>query len=91
MKITSIKTKKIESSDNSRLLGVASIIFDNEFIVTDIKIIRGENRIFLAMPSAKMPDGTYRDLVYPINNECRQKIETEVLREFDKYLDSLNS
>lgn len=84
MKITSVKVKKFEEEEKSRLLGVATAVIDNEFIVTDIKIIKGDNRLFLAMPSEKMPDGTYKDVAHPLNTECRQKFETAVLNEFNK-------
>ncbi len=84
MKITSVKVKKFEESEKSHLLGVATAVIDNEFIITDIKIIKGINRVFLAMPSEKMPDGTFRDIVHPLNTECRQKLETTIINEFNK-------
>ena len=84
MKLTSIKVKKFEEDEKSRLLGVATAVIDNEFIITDIKIIRGDNRLFLAMPSEKMPDGTYKDVVHPLNTECRQKFESAILKEYTK-------
>lgn len=84
MEITSVKVKKIEEENNTRLVGVATAVLDKEFIVTDIKIIKGDDRLFLAMPSQKMPDGTYKDLAHPLNMECRKKFESVILNEFNK-------
>ncbi len=81
MKITSVKVKKLEI-ENKRLLGSASIVIDNEFIITGIKIIRGDNRLFVAMPSEKMPDNTFKDVAHPLNMECRQKLENAILKEY---------
>lgn len=83
MKITSIKIKKINEK-NSRLVGVASVVIDKEFIIKDIKVIMGDNRLFLAMPSQKMPDGSYADIAHPLNTECRRKFEDIILSEYDK-------
>ena len=82
MKITSVKVKKIEEK-NSRLVGVASAIIDNVFIVNDIKIINKEDRLFLAMPSQKMPDGSFKDLAHPLNADCRKLFEDAILSEYD--------
>ena len=84
MKITSVKVKKLEEKENTRLLGSASAVIDNEFIVTGMKIIKGNNRLFVAMPSEKMPDNTYKDVVHPLNTECRQKFEDAILNEYHK-------
>lgn len=82
MKITSIKVKKIEE-DNSRLVGVATAVIDKVFIINDIKIIKGDDRLFLAMPSQKMPDGSYKDIAHPLNSDCRKLFEDAILKEYD--------
>lgn len=84
MKITSVKVKKLEAKENSRLIGSATITIDNEFAINGIKIIKGDNRIFVAMPSEKMPDNSFRDMAHPINMECRKKLEAAILNEFNK-------
>ena len=81
--ITSVKVKKI-NEENSRLVGAASVVVDKEFIIKDIKIIKGDDRLFLAMPSQKMPDGSYADIAHPLNVECRKKFEDIILAEYDK-------
>lgn len=82
MKITSVKVKKIEE-ENSRLVGVATAVIDKVFIINDIKIIKGDDKLFLAMPSAKMPDGSYKDIAHPLNPDCRKLFEDIILKEFE--------
>lgn len=82
MKITSVKVKKIEEK-NSRLVGVATAVIDKVFIVEDIKIIKGDDRLFLAMPSQKMPDGSYKDIAHPLNADCRKLFEDAILNEYE--------
>ena len=82
MKITSVKVKKIEEK-NSRLVGVATAVIDKVFIVEDIKIIKGDERLFLAMPSQKMPDGSYKDIAHPLNADCRKLFEDAILTEYE--------
>ncbi len=81
-----IKDIKIFPVNEKRVKAYASIVFDDCFIIRDLKIIHGENKLFVAMPSKKMKDGSYRDTVHPLNNETRQKIEANVLEAYEKEL-----
>ncbi len=81
MEITDIKIFPV---NEKRIKAYASIVFDDCFIIRDLKIINGDNKLFVAMPSKKMKDGTYRDTVHPLNNETRQKIESNVLQAYEK-------
>lgn len=65
MQVTDVKIRKI--SGESRLRGVASITFDNSFVVNDIRVIEGARGIFIAMPSRKTTKGTFRDIAHPVN------------------------
>ncbi len=65
---------------------IVSVTFDDEFVVHDIKIIEGNNGLFIAMPSRKMPDGEFRDIAHPINSETRSKIQESILAEYEKAL-----
>lgn len=84
MRITDVRVRKI--TKEGRLKGVASITLDDEFVVHDIKVIDGDKGMFVAMPSKKMLDGEYRDIVHPINAESRQKIQTVILNKFEELL-----
>lgn len=65
---------------------IVSVTFDDEFVVHDIKIIDGQNGLFVAMPSRKMADGEFRDIAHPINAETRQKIQEAIFEEYEKSL-----
>ena len=73
MKVTSVKVKKIEK-ENSRMKGIAEILLDDMIAIHDIRIISGDNGLFVAMPSRKTPTGDYRDIVHPISQEARDII-----------------
>ena len=82
MNITDIRLRKV--GDESKLRAVASITFDDEFVVHDIKIIEGQNGMFIAMPSKKSADGEYRDIAHPINSDMRGVLQTQILEAYDK-------
>ncbi len=81
MDITDIRIFPVE---DKRVKAYASIVFDNCFIVRDLKVINGENKLFVAMPSKKMKDGSYRDTVHPLNSSTRQMIESSVIEAYKK-------
>jgi stage V sporulation protein G len=65
--------------DEDKLKAYATITFDNSFIVRDLKVISGNKGFFIAMPSKKRKDGTFRDVAHPLNSETRKMIEDAVL------------
>ena len=83
MKVTSVNGKKIEK-ENSRMKGIASILLDDIIAIHDIRIISGDNGLFVAMPSRKTAAGDYRDIVHPISPEGREMIEKAILAEYNK-------
>jgi stage V sporulation protein G len=89
MKITSVNVRRIEK-ENSRMKGIASILLDDSFAVHDIRIIEGDNGLFIAMPSRKTATGGYRDIAHPINPEVRQMFETAILTEYEKQDENSN-
>ncbi len=83
MKVTTVNVKKIEK-ENSRMKGIASILLDDIIAIHDIRIISGDNGLFVAMPSRKTATGDYRDIVHPISQEGREMIESAILAEYNK-------
>ena len=83
MKITDARVRMV-SKDDAKLKAVASVTFDECFVVHDIKIISGKDGLFIAMPSRKTPEGEYKDIVHPINTETRELIRTAILEEYEK-------
>ena len=82
MKITSVNVRKI-NKDSSRMKGIASILLDDSFAVHDIRIIEGDNGLFIAMPSRKTATGGYRDIAHPINTETRAMFEKTILDAYE--------
>jgi stage V sporulation protein G len=79
MEITGVKIYPVSEK---KVKAYASIVFDESFIVRDLKIIDGDGKLFVAMPSKKMKDGSYRDTAHPLNSEMRGMIESKVLQAF---------
>lgn len=81
MEITEVNIRLVSGD---KLQGVASITIENEFVVHDLRIIDGQKGLFVAMPSRKLPNGEYKDVAHPINNEFREVLQKKVLEEFEK-------
>lgn len=88
MEITEIKVFPV---DEKRVKAYTSVVFDACFIVRDIKVIQGDHKLFVAMPSKRMKDGSYRDTVHPLNNDMRHKVEMSVLEAYEKTLNKKKS
>lgn len=84
MEITDIRIKKV--SADSKMKAVVSVTFDNSFVVHDIKIIEGQDKLFTAMPSRKTPEGEYKDIAHPINSEMRTGLEKQILTQYEREL-----
>ncbi len=82
MKITEVKV--YPAKDNGRLKAYATIVFDNDFIVRDLKVIEGNKGLFVSMPSRRRKDGSFRDIVHPLNSETRSSIEKQIIEEYDR-------
>lgn len=83
MKITSVNVRKIEK-EGSRMKGIASVVLDDSFAIHDIRIIEGDNGLFIAMPSRKTATGGYRDIAHPITQEVRQLFEETIITAYEK-------
>jgi len=80
LQITDIRVKKI--STEGKMKAVVSVTFDDAFVVHDIKVIEGQDKLFTAMPSRKTPENEFKDIAHPINSEMRELLEKAIL---DKY------
>jgi len=81
MEITEVKVFPAKET-GSRLKAYATVVFDNCFIIRDLKIIEGDKGLFVSMPSRRRKDGTFRDIVHPLNSETRKKIEDSIVAEY---------
>ena len=84
MEITDVRVRKV--AKEGKMKAVVSITIDEEFVVHDIKVIEGDQGLFIAMPSRKSADGEYRDIAHPINSQTRERIQQMIL---EKYEDAL--
>ena len=80
MVISDIKIRKF--FDDGPMKAVVSVTFDNALAVHDIKVINAKDKYFIVMPSRKNPDGTFRDIVHPINAEFRSELEGAVIKAY---------
>ena len=86
MKISDVRIRLVNKDDN-KLKGIASITIEDCFVVHDIKVILGNDGLFIAMPSRKTNDGEYKDIAHPLNTETRELIKNAILT---AYNDELN-
>lgn len=84
MTITEVKV--YPAKESGRLKAYATVVFDNCFIVRDLKIIEGHKGFFVSMPSRRRNDGTFRDIVHPLNSDTRKLIEEGVIGEYKRVL-----
>lgn len=89
MQITDVRVRKI--ANEGKMKAIVSVTFDNEFVVHDIKVIDGQNGLFIAMPSRKTPDGDFKDIAHPINTETREMIQKAILSEYEKVKNSTDA
>ncbi|WP_461207209.1 septation regulator SpoVG [Clostridium sp. DL1XJH146] len=89
MQITDVRIRKISSE--GKMKAIVSVTFDNEFVVHDIKVIEGQNGLFIAMPSRKTPAGEFKDIAHPINTDTRQKIQEAILMEYEDAKNDLDT
>ncbi len=86
MNISDIRIRKV--LQDGRLKAVVSMTVDNAIAVHDIKIVQGDERVFVAMPSRRDESGMFRDIIHPISPEARGEIEARILSAYDSYVSS---
>lgn len=89
MTITDIKIRKI--MPDGRLRAIISITIDGMLAIHDIKVVQGDARLFVAMPSRKDENNNYRDIVHPISPEARQAIESQILDAYTRYIEMMQA
>lgn len=81
MNITDVRVRKVDKE--GKMKAVVSVTIDDEFVVHDIKVIEGENGLFIAMPSRRSADGQYRDIAHPINSATRAFMQDLILERYE--------
>jgi stage V sporulation protein G len=85
MEITDIRVKKISS--DGKMKAVVSVTFDDAFVVHDIKVIEGQDKLFTAMPSRKTPENEFKDIAHPINSQMREVLEKAIIDKYNEIAD----
>ncbi len=84
MRITDVRIRKINTE--GRMKAIVSITLDDEFVIHDVRVVDGNNGLFVAMPSRKTPEGEFRDIAHPINSQTRERLQTAVLEAYERQL-----
>ena len=84
MEISDIKIRK--TMHEGRLRAVVSITIDNAFAIHDIKLVQGDERLFVAMPSRREENGVFRDIIHPISAAVRDIMEKKILDAYNEYI-----
>jgi stage V sporulation protein G len=80
MQITDVRVRKV--FEEGPMKAIVSVTFDNELALHDVKVINARDKFFVVMPSRKNPDGTFRDIVHPINAASRNMLENAVINAY---------
>ncbi|MFH0898606.1 MAG: septation regulator SpoVG [bacterium] len=83
MEITEVK---VYPANEGKLKGYATMVFDSCFIVRDMKIIKSDKGLFVSMPSRRKKDGSFKDIVHPLDAETRKKVEESVIKEYKRVI-----
>ena len=81
MNITDVRIRKVET--DNRMKAIASITLDDCFVIHDLRVIQGDEHLFVAMPSRKTSTGEFKDIAHPINHETRQELEQFVIKAYE--------
>jgi len=81
MEITDIRIRKMNSE--GKMKAVVSVTFDEALVIHDIKVIEGQDKVFIAMPSRKTPDGEFKDIAHPINAQMREKLQSAIIAAYE--------
>ena len=81
LNITDIRITKVDGDD--KLKAFAALVIDDCFLVGDLRVVEGEDGYFVAMPSRRKRDGSFKDIAYPLNNNLREQLEEKVLLAYE--------
>jgi len=77
MNVTDVRVRKVLAE--GKMKAIVSVTLDDMFVIHDVKVVEGQNGLFVAMPSRKTPSGEFRDIAHPINSSAREIIQSAVL------------
>lgn len=84
MNITDVRVRKLLTE--GKMKAIVSVTLDDAFVIHDVKVVDGQNGLFVAMPSRKTPNGEFRDIAHPISQEARDILQQKVLEKYEETL-----
>jgi len=84
LNVTDVRIRKILSE--GKMKAIVSVTIDDAFVIHDVKVVDGQNGLFVAMPSRKTPAGEFRDIAHPISQQARDIIQSKVLEKYQEVL-----
>lgn len=87
MQITNIKIQRVFDDADRVLKAIVSVTLDNMIAIHDIRVLKTVDKMFIAMPNKSTGEGVYKDVVHPINPECRNMLETAVIAAYGQYIE----
>ncbi|GBF32847.1 MAG: regulatory protein SpoVG [Peptococcaceae bacterium BRH_c4b] len=81
MVVTDVRVRKVLAE--GKMKAIVSVTLDDMFVIHDVKVVEGQNGLFVAMPSRKTPDGEFRDIAHPITSSAREIIQNAVLQAYE--------
>lgn len=81
MKVTSVEIRRVQSGEG-KVKAICSVVFDEMFVVHDLRVVEGIKGVFVAMPQRKSAEGKYQDIAHPITAEAREAIQKAVLHAY---------
>lgn len=87
VRVTDVRIRKI--NQEGKMKAIVSITLNDQFVVHDVRVIEGNNGLFVAMPSKRTPDGEFKDIAHPITSETREIIQSAVLAAYNSELDKI--
>lgn len=84
LEISSVRVYPVDEG-NDRLLSFASVVFNEEFVVHNLRLVEADSGIIVAMPNEEYR-GNFRDIAHPITNSCRQMIREAIVEEYNDHV-----
>ena len=88
MEITDIRVRRMSS--DSKMKAVVSVTFDDALVIHDIKVIEGQDKMFIAMPSRRTPEGEFKDIAHPINAQMRDLLQKSIISKYEEMISEEN-
>jgi stage V sporulation protein G len=82
-----ISEVRINLNKGGKVKAFAQVVFDGCFLVGDIRVLEGkEGLLYVAMPSRRLRNGSFRDIAHPLNGDTRKHLDEAILGEYERVI-----